>query len=91
MRVGDLVRIDLGFGSAHCTTGFETADGSHLVLAHEPVAGRHWLSVVEQWCVADDDGGSIGTAHDYLEGTAWGPADQLADGSDIVAHAASGG
>jgi hypothetical protein len=54
--VGDQELVDLRLGSAHAAAGFETAHREDFVPANQPVAGRHRLAVVEEWCIAEHDG-----------------------------------
>ena len=91
MSVGDQDRVDLGLGAANAASGLETADGEHLVPADQPVAGGHRLAVVEQGSVAKYHRVAGVISNHNFESTLRCPADQLADGSDIVAHPASDG
>ena len=91
VSVGDQRRIDLGLGAPNAAGGLEPADGENLAPAHEPVAGGHRLAVGAATVRCGAPPGPCVVAHHDLERALGRPAEQLADGSDIVAHVASDG
>ena len=91
MSIGDQSGIDLGFSTTNRSERFEATDGQDLAFANQPVTGRHRLAVVEQRCIAKHDRRAGAITNDDIERAAGRPADQLADGRDIVAHVVSVG
>jgi hypothetical protein len=84
--VGDQQWIDLGLRSTYGTGRLETTDCQDLLLADQPIAGRHRFAVVHQWSIAHHDGTAVRGAHDHLECAARRPTDELADSSDVGSH-----
>ena len=91
VSVCDEQRIDLRLGPTHGACGLETADGQDFSLADQPVTRGHRFAVVHQGSVTHDDGPAVGIADDDLERAARRPTDEIADSSDVVAHAVSCG
>jgi hypothetical protein len=89
VSIGDQSGIDFGFSATNGSERLEAADSQDLAFTHQPVTGRHRLSVVEQRCIAKHDRCAGSITDDDIERAAGRPADQLADGSDIVAHVVS--
>jgi deazaflavin-dependent oxidoreductase (nitroreductase family) len=81
---GEKVLIDFGFRAPDSGVGLETADRVTVGPTHEPVAGGHRGSVVEEWCIADHDGHAGLVAHDDIERAARCPSKQVFDNRSVV-------
>jgi hypothetical protein len=91
MGVGDLRRVDLGLSAPHSAVCLEMTDSENLASADQPVSGGHWLAIIQQGRVAHDDGLARSVSNHDLECSARRPANQCANGSDVVAHVVSRG